>query len=119
MPTALLRFIVAAVLGACVGALASWSGHLEHAAAQGKAKEREAKAPPADGEFTRYGIYQTPAPRAAAPPPVATRLPLELKAGERIAFIGATLMERAQDHAFFEALLHQQHPEHRLVIRNL
>lgn len=72
-----------------------------------------------DGEYTRYGIYAGTAPRPGAAKPMATPLPLELRKGERIALIGATLIEREQDHGLFEALLHQQHPEHQLVVRNL
>src|SRR5262249_51201281 len=30
-----------------------------------------------------------------------------------------TLVERAQDQALFETMLHQQFPEHRLIVRNL
>ena len=50
--------------------------------------------------------------------PVPTTLPLELEKGDRIAFIGNTLFDRAQDFAHFESFLHLAHPDHRLVIRN-
>src|SRR4051812_31513825 len=50
---------------------------------------------PRDPEFAKYGIYEQSAPRPAVKAPVATSLPLELKAGDRIAFIGNTLFERA------------------------
>jgi putative heme-binding domain-containing protein len=76
-------------------------------------------AEPRDPEFAQYGIYEQTAPRAAAIAPVATSLPLELKPGDRIAFIGNTLFERSQLYGHVEALLHQRFPQHRLVIRNL
>lgn len=74
---------------------------------------------PRDPEFAKYGIYEQSAPRPAAIAPVATSLPLELKTGDRIAFIGNTLFERAQLYGHTEALLHQRFPKHQLVIRNL
>ena len=46
-------------------------------------------------------------------------MPLQLNKGDRIALIGNTLMERSQDQGYFEALLQQTFPDHRLVVRNL
>ena len=81
---------------------------------------RRAKSPePRDPEFAKYGIYEQSAPRPAAIAPVATSLPLELKPGDHIAFIGNTLFERAQLFGHIEALLHQRFPKHQLVVRNL
>jgi hypothetical protein len=93
---------------------------LESAQAQATKKgAKKSPAPAEEGEFTRFGIYEKTAPRPGPAQPVATTWPLALKEGDRIALIGNTLMERAQDHGDFEALLHQQFPRHRLVIRNM
>ena len=75
--------------------------------------------PPNDPEFARYGIYHQTAPRAAKKLPGVTKLPLTLEPGARIAFVGNTLLERAQYFGFFEAMLHQTFPDHKLVVRNL
>jgi len=82
-------------------------------AATGKSPEAR------DPEFAQYGIYEQSAPRAATIAPLVTTLPLDLKAGDKIAFIGNTLFERAQLYGHIEALLHQRFPKHQLVIRNL
>lgn len=78
-----------------------------------------ALSPPADAEFTRFGIYANTAPRPAAAQPVATELPLRLKKGDRIVLIGNGLVERMQDHGFFEAMLQARFPQHHLTVRNL
>ncbi len=44
---------------------------------------------------------------------------LELSPGTRIAMVGNTLGERMQYFGHFESLLHQTHPTHQLVVRNL
>ena len=77
------------------------------------------KAPPKNPEFAKYGIYHRTAPRAEKKLPVSTKLPLQLKPGARIAFVGNTLLERSQYFGFFEAMLHQAFPKHKLVVRNL
>src|SRR5438093_2725311 len=74
---------------------------------------------PRDPEFSKYGIFEQSAPRAAAIAPIETVLPLDLRPGERIALIGNTLFERAQFYGQVEALLHQRFPKHELVVRNL
>src|SRR3954467_8971843 len=51
---------------------------------------------PRDPQFAHYGIYEQSAPRAIATTPIATSLPLDLKTGDHIAFIGNTLFERSQ-----------------------
>ena len=50
---------------------------------------------------------------------MTTSLPLELRPGDRVAFVGNTLLERSQHFGYFEALLHRQFPDHQLVVRNL
>lgn len=44
---------------------------------------------------------------------------LELRAGDHICLVGNALGERMQHHNYWETLLHQRFPEHRLVVRNL
>lgn len=72
-----------------------------------------------DSDYSKFGIYARTAPRADNVPPVATKLPLHLQPGDRIALVGNTLLERMQFFGDLEALLHQRYPEHRLVVRNL
>src|SRR5437879_4737068 len=95
-----------AVLAAMIGA-----AHAQQKAKKGKAppnsaaKTNDADArnrptgnPPLsrDPEFAQYGIYEQSARRPAATAPIATSLPLDLKPGDHIGFIGNTLFERAQ-----------------------
>ncbi|MFM7605445.1 MAG: PVC-type heme-binding CxxCH protein, partial [Prosthecobacter sp.] len=47
------------------------------------------------------------------------QLPLELKPGTRIAFIGNSLFDRMRDDGQFEALMHQRFAKEKLVFRNL
>ena len=75
-------------------------------------------APPEDPALAKFGIYATDAPNPEKTAPVKTTLPLELKKGDRIAFIGNTLLDRAQEFGHFESYLHLAHPDHELVIRN-
>lgn len=82
----------------------------------------DAQQPPADAEpdgFARYGIYAATAPHAAAAEPLGSELPLRLQAGDRIALIGNTLLERSQHFGYFETLLQQRFAAHRLTVRNL
>lgn len=75
--------------------------------------------PPQDPELEEYGIYFDQAPTAMITHPVPTRLPLQLSQGDRIAFIGNTLLDRAQLFGQFEAKLQLAHSHQQLVIRNL
>ena len=78
------------------------------------------KEPPfKDPELARYAIFEKSAPRPEAAEPVRTSLPLKLGKGTRIAFIGNTLLDRAQHFGHFEAALQQAHPKAELVVRNL
>ena len=72
-----------------------------------------------DPQLKQYGIYAATAPRAAKTSPVQTRMPLQLKKGARIAFIGNMLLERSQYFGHLEALLHQHAPGQRLQVRHL
>ncbi len=75
--------------------------------------------PARDPKFQQHGIYAATAPRPGAADPMTTSLPLTIPHRARIAFVGNMLLERAQHFGHFEALLHQHHPSHELVIRNL
>ena len=57
------------------------------------------------------GTFQTPV--AAAEPA------LRLNKGESICFIGNTLADRMQHHAWLETYIHAMHPKHELTFRNL
>jgi len=72
-----------------------------------------------DPAYKQYGIYHKTAPRAASVEPIKTALPLKIPEGARIGFIGNMLLERSQHFGHLETLLHQQYPNHNLVIRNL
>lgn len=74
--------------------------------------------PKRDPALAGFGIYAADAPNPGKVEPVETKLPLKLNKGDRIAFIGNTLFDRAQEFAFFESYLHLHHPEHDLFIRN-
>ena len=75
--------------------------------------------PPQDPDLEKYGIFRDEAPTALITHPVATELPLQLHADDRIAFVGNTLFDRAQLFGHFEAHLQLAHPGKNLVIRNL
>jgi glucose/arabinose dehydrogenase/azurin/lysophospholipase L1-like esterase len=44
---------------------------------------------------------------------------VNLAPGEHVAIIGNALADRMQHHGWLETMMHQQHPQHRLVVRNL
>ncbi|MGF1582631.1 MAG: PVC-type heme-binding CxxCH protein [Gemmataceae bacterium] len=115
MQPALTRFFMASLCGIALVAVTLSFPQNESLDPQ----RRGAKQRTETKEFEKYGVYQKTAPRAKSGKPRTTRLPLELQKGDRIAFIGATLIERSQDHGFLQSLLHQAHPKHQLVIRNL
>ena len=83
------------------------------------AKPKQPRAPKTDQEYSKYAIYANSAPRPTTTDPQSTSLPLKLHKGDRIAFIGNTLLERSQHFGYFEAMLQQHHPNHQLVVRNL
>ena len=72
-----------------------------------------------DDGFGKYAIYEQTAPQPGPATPIETTLPLTLSKGDRIALIGNTLFERSQQFGHFEAFLHQQFPEHQLIVRHL
>jgi hypothetical protein len=81
--------------------------------------QKNPKPPVKDPELARYAIFEKSAPRPEATEPVRTALPLTLAKGTRIAFIGNTLLDRAQHFGHFEAALQQAHPKAALTVRNL
>jgi glucose/arabinose dehydrogenase len=75
--------------------------------------------PAADAPFKYYGIDEKSGPRPLRVDPLDTRLPLQLRRGDHVVFIGNTLFDRAAEFPHFEALLQAGHPELELVIRTL
>jgi lysophospholipase L1-like esterase/uncharacterized cupredoxin-like copper-binding protein len=75
--------------------------------------------PAEDPALAGYGMYEASAPRPELGKPMATALPLELNRGDRIAFIGNTLLDRSRGFGYLESLIQRAFPKHRLVVRNL
>ncbi|MFT5131116.1 MAG: hypothetical protein ACI8W8_004751, partial [Rhodothermales bacterium] len=75
--------------------------------------------PPEAPNYADFARFSSSAPKPAATAPADTRLPLVLKAGDRVAFIGNTLLDRSVDFGYFESMLHQKFPQLKLVVRNL
>ena len=84
-----------------------------------KARKKPAAISEEHREYQQYAITQKTAPRPAEAEPGRTSLPLKLQQGTRIGFVGNTLLERESLFGQLETLLHQSHPTHELVIRNL
>lgn len=74
--------------------------------------------PPQAREFDAYNIDARTAPSPGEAEPVKVELPLKLDKGDRVAFIGNTLLERAGDYGFLEALIQKAYPEQELIFRN-
>ncbi|NBV35598.1 MAG: hypothetical protein EBR81_17855, partial [Proteobacteria bacterium] len=74
---------------------------------------------PDDPALAPFGLYQNTAPGPIPTAPTDTTLPLVLHKGNRIAFVGNTLLERAQDFGHLESALHLGCPQDELVIRHL
>jgi uncharacterized cupredoxin-like copper-binding protein/lysophospholipase L1-like esterase len=73
----------------------------------------------ADGSLLPHGIYASNAPVASETAALATALPLVLGKGNRIAFVGNTLLDRAQSEGHLESALQQSFPALGLTFRNL
>lgn len=84
----------------------------------GKNRKVEQKAPEKDPALAHYYINLKTSPRPAKADPVVTTLPLQLEKGERIAFIGNLLLDAERRNGHLETLIHQQHPQHELTVRN-
>ena len=87
--------------------------------ADARNKQTGEKPEPKSPELAQYALFEKTATRPPVTSPVNTRLPLKIKRGMNIAFIGNTLLDRSQDFGYLEALLHQAHPNHNLTVRNL
>ena len=75
--------------------------------------------PSSNEDFSPFGIYEKTAPLPAQAEPLATELPLQIFASDRIVLIGNTLLERSQEFGRFEAFLQQKFPTHNLRVRHL
>lgn len=75
--------------------------------------------PKEDPALKGYGMYEATAPRPEMGKSVDTALPLSLNPGDRIAFIGNTLLDRTRGFGYFESLLQLAFPKHKLIVRNL
>ena len=75
--------------------------------------------PPEDPALVQFGIYEKTSPLPAVMTPVDTTLPLVLKKGDRVVFIGNTLFDRGAQFPHFEAMLHAGHAEKQLVTRTI
>lgn len=75
--------------------------------------------PPRDPALASYAIERDRSPRAPAAEPVETILPLQLRQGDRICFIGNLLLDAERRYGHLETLIHQLHPNHELTFRNL
>ncbi len=76
-------------------------------------------APPMDPELAKYYMEEKSAPLPAATTAVETALPLALKKGDHVVFIGNTLFDRGAQFPHFEAMLQKGHADLQLVVRNL
>jgi azurin len=77
------------------------------------------EAPPEDPELAKYYMEEKSAPLPPVTAPVDTSLPLELKKGDHVVFIGNTLFDRGGQFPHFEAMLQVGHADLDLVVRNL
>ena len=75
--------------------------------------------PPEDPALAQYGMDEKTAPLPSVVAPADTTLPLQLKPGDHVVFIGNTLFDRGAQFPHFEAMLQTSHANDRLVIRTL
>tara|TARA_B100001093_G_scaffold475196_2_gene500586 strand:+ start:9489 stop:12764 length:3276 start_codon:yes stop_codon:yes gene_type:complete len=83
-----------------------------------KNKKTGKPAPPQNPQLANFGIYADTAPIPQNGEAVETALPLRVEQGDRIAFVGNTLLDRGGQFGFFESMLYQSFPELDLRIRN-
>ena len=69
-------------------------------------------------EFKEYGLFADKSSNPQQIEPLETLLPLKINSKSRIAYIGNTLLDRAQHFGHFEAFLQQRFPNNELTVRN-
>ncbi|MDO8544234.1 MAG: GDSL-type esterase/lipase family protein [Opitutaceae bacterium] len=110
--------VLVATLGAVALARAATPPNAhDHLAVTAATATATAVAPESD--FWKFGIYGDKAPQPKTTTPVVTQLPLALRPGDRVVFIGNTLFDRGADYPHFEASLQVANPELKLVVRTL
>lgn len=75
--------------------------------------------PPEDPALAKYYMAENVAPLPGVTAAVDTTLPLELKKGDHVVFIGNTLFDRGDQFPHFEAMLQKGHADKQLVVRSL
>jgi azurin len=75
--------------------------------------------PPEDPELAKYYFAEKTLPLPEVTAAVETKLPLTLKKGDHIVFIGNTLFDRGAQYPYFEAMLQKGHSDLGLVVRTL
>ena len=72
-----------------------------------------------DPELAKFSMDEKSAPLPAVTAAVETSLPLALKRGDHVVFIGNTLFERGGQFPHFEAMMQKAHAGLQLMVRNL
>lgn len=75
--------------------------------------------PPEDPSLAQYSMDERTAPLPNVTTAVDTTLPLELRKGDHVVFIGNTLFDRGAQFPHFEAMLMRGHADKDLVVRTL
>ena len=75
--------------------------------------------PPQDPALAKFMLDEKSAPLPAVTAAVDTTLPLALKKGDHVVFIGNTLFDRGAQFPHFEAMLQKAHANDELVIRTI
>lgn len=100
-------------------ALAPTSAFAQRKIQDAKNTSTEEAAPFEDPELEQFAVYEQSAPLPETVDRVETSLPLELRQGDRIAFVGGTLFDRMNDFGYFETGVQQSFPGLQLEFRNL
>tara|TARA_B100001123_G_scaffold444225_2_gene592459 strand:- start:1252 stop:4569 length:3318 start_codon:yes stop_codon:yes gene_type:complete len=125
LPTLLLLSAAVIAVAVVVQEIKVVGGQQPEQSVEAGKKVRDAKhsqtgnpLPPMGPDLAQFGIYANEAPNARLTHPETTTLPLILEQHQRIAFIGNTLLDRAQNFGHLEASIQLAHPNKELVIRN-
>ena len=70
-----------------------------------------------NAELKQYFISKT-SPRPTKTSAIKTTLPLNIKSGANVAFIGNLLLDNERRHGDLETLIHQKFPKHKLHFKN-